>query len=467
MKNRTFTPPQHPSFSRRSFLSASAAATASFFIVPRHVLGGAGQIPPSEKVNVASIGAGGMAKHNITSSFKSGLANIVALCDVDEEKAAEMYNQFPEARKYRDFRVMLENQKDIDAVIIATPDHTHAVATMMAMKMGKHVYTQKPLTHDIYEARMLTEAAKQYKVATQMGNQGRSGEGTQLMKEWVMDGAIGEVREVHCWTNRPIWPQGMTRPTEIHAIPSTLDWDLWLGTAPMRPYNKAYAPFRWRGYWDFGTGALGDMACHIMDQPYDCLELGYPISVEASYTVNASGEKRAEIDAETAPMASIIKYEFPARGSMPPVDFYWYDGSLLPFRPQDLDEGRQLGDGDNGMLLIGSKASLVAGCYGNSPRIIPETKMKEYKRPPKTLPRVEGGTGGHEDNWLQACKGQAKATSPFEYAGPLTEAVLLGNLAIRAGGGKKLLWDGPNMKVTNYPEVNQYVRREYRAGWSL
>jgi len=448
-------------------LASSSGALASFFIVPRHVLGGAGQIPPSEKVNVASIGAGGMAEGNIARCQDSGIANIVALCDVHDRSAKETYKLYPDVKKYRDFRVMLEKQeKEIDAVIIATPDHTHAVATLTAMKLGKHVYTQKPLTHDIYEARILTEAAKKYKVATQMGNQGHSGEGTCLIKEWVNDGALGQVREIHCWTDRPghRWPQGIARFKDIMPVPEDLDWDLWLGTAPTRPYHEKYAPFSWRGFWDFGTGALGDMGCHIIDQPFDSLQLGYPTSVEGVYTVTARKQQRDEIEAESPPTSSIIRYEFPARGNLPAVTLFWYDGGLKPFRPRELDDGRTFED--NGFLLVGDQATLMAGCYGLSPCLIPDAKMKAYKRPAKTLPRVEGGVDGHEKNWLMACKGQVKSSCPFEYAGPLTETVLLGNLTLRSGG-KKLLWDGPNMTVTNCPEANQYVRRDYRRGWSL
>ncbi|MHC4302215.1 MAG: Gfo/Idh/MocA family protein [Planctomycetota bacterium] len=434
--------------SRRDFVGGAAAA-AAFTIVPRHVLGGAGHTPPSEKLNIAGIGAGGKGAGDIGGVSSE---NIVALCDVDDEKAAETYKKFPKAAKYRDFRKMLEKEKSIDAVVVATPDHVHAPASMMAIKMGKHVYCEKPLTHSVYEARMLTEAARKYRVATQMGNQGHSGEGTRLICEWIWAGAIGEVREVHAWTNRPIWPQGIDRPEETPPVPPTLAWDLWLGPAPYRPYHPAYLPFKWRGWWDFGTGALGDMACHIIDPVFWALKLGHPKSVEAIST---------SVNSETAPKASIIYYEFGAREGMPPVKMTWYDGELMPPKPDELEEGRRMGSRNGGALFVGDKGKLMCGCYGKNPRLIPETAMQAYERPPKTIPRVEG----HHKDWLNACKGGKPACSNFDYSGPLTEAVLLGNLAIRAG--KRLEWDGENMRVTNVPEANRYVRRDYRAGWTL
>lgn len=446
---------QNKGISRRDFLGAAGAAAATaaaFTIVPRHVLGGNGYIPPSEKLNIAGIGVGGMGRNNVG---RCDTENIVALCDVDDAYAEKAFVLYPKAKKWRDFREMLEKQKDIDAVIIATPDHTHAVIAMTAMKMGKHVYCQKPLTHSVYEARRLTEAAREAKVATQMGNQGHSGEGIRLICEWIWDGAIGQVREVYAWTNRPLWPQGLERPKETPPVPATLDWDLWLGPAPYRPYNPAYVPWKWRSWWDFGTGALGDMACHIIDPAFWALKLGYPTGVEASST---------KVNSESAPIASIIRYQFPARGDMPPVKLTWYDGGLMPPRPQELEPGRKMGDNDGGVLFIGDKGKLMCGCYAKSPRLIPETAMKAYTRPPKTIPRV-GGIDNHEQDWIRACKGGKPASSNFDYSGPLTETVVMGNLAIRAG--EKLDWDGLNMKVTNVPDANKYVRRPYRQGWSL
>jgi predicted dehydrogenase len=465
--------------SRRKFLGSAAAAATAFTIIPRHVLGGAGFTPPSEKLNVAGVGVGGMGADNIVEI--AGMAydeenkklfktregeNIVALCDVDTEFAADIFNAFPKAKKYKDFRKMLEKQKDIDAVVIATPDHTHAVIAMMAMKMGKHVYVQKPLTHSVYEARKLTEAARKYKVATQMGNQGHSGEGVRLICEWIWDGAIGDIREVHAWTDRPVWPQGITRPKETPQVPSTLDWDLWLGPAPVRPYHPTYHPFSWRAWWDFGTGALGDMACHVLDPVFSALKLKYPTSVEASCSTYVAIGKmwEKEENTESFPRASIVHYNFPARGDMPPVKLTWYDGGLMPQRPEELEPRRKMADGSSsGAILVGEKGKLMYGEYGDHPRLIPETKMREYKRPPKTLPRIKVS---HEMNWVQACKGGKPASSNFDYSGPFTEMVVMGNLAIRFPG-RRLDWDGQNMKVTNLPDANEFVHRQYRQGWTL
>jgi predicted dehydrogenase len=440
-------------FSRRDFIGSGVLAGAVFTILPRQVLGGPGQTPPSEKLNIAVIGAGGMGRSNTRNVSHE---NIVALCDVDEKRAAETFELYPGAKRYRDFRVMLEKQKDIDAVIVATPDNTHAVAAIMAIKLGKHVYVQKPLTHDIYEARKLTEAAREAKVATQMGNQGHSGEGVRLICEWIWDGAIGPVREVVAWTDRPgrYWEQGhIGRPEETPAVPPTLDWDLWLGPAPYRPYHPIYVPHDWRGWWDFGCGAFGDMGCHVLDPVFTALKLGYPISVEASTT---------PVNDETYPAGSLVYFNFPAREDMPPVKLSWFDGGLMPERPEELESGRQMGNGASGVIFIGDKGKLMCGEYGDSPRLIPETKMREYTLPPKTLPRVNGS---HEQNWIDACKGGEPACSNFEYSGPMTEVVLLGNLAIRKR--EKLYWDGPNMTATNMPELDRYVRREYREGWNL
>ena len=428
--------------------------------------------PPSEKLNIAAVGIGGVGRNNLIkltggkTEFVNGEEqivsfgdeeNIVALCDVDEGYAGPIFELCPRAKKYRDYRRMLEKQKDIDAVLIATPDHTHAVIAMAAMQLGKHVYVQKPITHSVYEARVLTEAARKYKVATQMGNQGHSGEGVRLICEWIWDGAIGPVREVHAWTNRPVWPQGIDRPTDTPPVPAALAWDLWLGPAPYRPYHPAYTPFKWRGWWDFGCGALGDMACHVLDPVFWALKMRYPISVEACAT---------KVNDETFPLASIVRYEFPARDGMPPVKLNWYDGGMKPARPEELEPARPLEQAESNVLFIGDKGILRCGEYGDSPRLIPETKMREYKRPPKTIPRIPGGSDGHEKNWVQACKTGVPACSNFDYAGPFTETVVMGNLAIRYLG-KRLDWDGENMKVTNVPEANEYVHRQYREGWSL
>jgi len=437
---------------RRDFIKSAAAASAafSFTIVPRHVLGGPGHTPPSEKLNIAGIGVGGKGAGDLRGVESE---NIVALCDVDQKRAAETFKRYPKAKVYKDFRRMLEKEHNsIDAVTVATPDHVHAPASMMAIKMGKHVYCEKPLTHSIYEARQLTLAAREYTVATQMGNQGHSGEGIRLICEWIWDGAIGPVREVHAWTDRPggRWKQGVDRPEETPPVPPTLDWDLWLGPAPERPYNPIYCPFTWRGWWDFGTGALGDMACHILDPAFWALDLGYPRSVQAATT---------SVNDETYPLCSVIEYEFPARGDKPPVKLTWYDGGLKPTRPDELEPERKL-EG-NGVIFVGDKGILMCGCYGSHPRLVPESKMQAYQLPPKTIPRVEG----HHKDWINACKTGKPACSNFDYAGPLTEMVLLGNIAVRTG--RRLEWDGENMRCTNVPEANDYIRREYRKGWSL
>ena len=446
---------------RRDFLLSAATGAAAFTIVPRYVLGGPGYTPPSEKLNIAGIGVGGVGKSNVNAVSSE---NIVALCDVDEKFAAEVFNKYPTAKKYSDFRRMLEKQKDIDAVIVATPDHTHAVISMMAIKMGKHVYCQKPLTYSVYEARKLTEAAREHKVATQMGHQGHSGEGIRLICEWIWDGAIGPVREVHAWTNRPVWPQGIGRPEDTPPVPATLDWDLWLGPAPYRPYHSTYLPFNWRGWQDFGTGALGDMACHIIDPVFWALKLRYPTAVEACHSYDVREMWKRADNKETYPRASIVRYEFPARGEMPPVKLTWYDGGMLPPRPDELEPDRQMSD--NGVIFVGEKGKLMCGNYGDGPRLIPDTRMQEYERPAKALARIEGGVDGHEKDWVRACKDGRPASSNFDYSGPLTETVVMGNLAIR-NAGKKLEWDGQNMKVTNLPEANEYVHRQYREGWVL
>jgi predicted dehydrogenase len=435
--------------SRRHFLGSVGAAAAAFTIVPRHVLGGPGHTPASEKLNIAGIGVGGRG-----AGVLGGVAgqNIVALCDADSQRAAETFKRYEHVKKYRDFRKMLDKEdKNIDAVTVATPDHVHAVASMMAIKMGKHVYCEKPLTHSIYEARMLTEAAREHKVATQMGTQGQASEGNRIISEFIWDGAIGAVREVHVWTNRPIWPQGIGRPDEMPPVPETLDWDLWLGPAPSRPYNPAYLPFVWRGWLDFGTGALGDMGCHNFDPIFRALKLGHPTSVEATSTL---------VNKETYPVASIVHYEFPARGDMPPVKLIWYDGGLKPPRPDELGEGRKLRS--EGILFVGDTGKLL------NERLIPESRMADYGKPPQLLPR----SPGHFKEWIDACKGGKPAGANFDWAGPMTEVVLLGNVALRPElRGKltqtKLYWDGENMKFTNVPEANDYLHRQYRQGWVL
>ena len=440
--------------SRRMFLAGTAAASMVGCATARKPsLRRLGYRSPNEKLNVAGIGVGGKGGGDIDGCKSE---NIVVLCDVDWGRARDSFRDFPQAKRYRDFREMLEKEdKNIDAVTISTPDHVHAVAAMMAMKMGKHVYVQKPLTHSVYEARKLTEAARKYGVATQMGNQGHSGEGVRRFCEMIWSGTIGEVREVHAWTNRPIWPQGIPEPLPEQPVPEDkdIDWDLWLGPAPWRPYNSDYAPFKWRGWWDFGTGALGDMACHIMDPVNWAMMLGYPSSVEC-----LSQEGKND---QTAPNKSIIRYEFPARGGMPPVTVTWYDGGNLPPRPEGIGENVRLGDGDNGSLFIGERGMIAIGTYGGSPRLFPESLRADYETPDPMIPR----SIGHYREWIQACKGGAPSPGNFDYAGPFTEWVVMGNLALRCEG--KLLWDGEKMKVTNNRGANRYVRRKYRKGWKL
>jgi predicted dehydrogenase len=440
---------------RRDFIGG-AAAVAAFTILPRHVLGGPGNTPPSEKLNIAGIGVGGRGADDLRELESQ---NIIALCDVDEARAADTFKRYPNARKYKDFREMLDKEdKNIDAVVVATPDHVHAVASMAAIKRGKHVYCEKPLTHSVYEARMLAEAARKAGVATQMGNQGQASEETRVTCETIWDGAIGQVREVHVWTDRPLngindvyWPQGVDRPKDTPPVPGTLAWDLWLGPAPYRPYNRAYLPFVWRGWWDFGTGALGDIGCHELDPVFRALKLGHPTSVEACCT---------RVNDETYPVASRVTYEFPARGDMAPVRVNWYDGGMKPPRPAELDEGALWGTG--GTLYVGDKGKMLG--Y----RLIPESRAKEYGRPPRSLDR----SPGHHAEWIAACKGGKPAGSNFDHASLVAQVVLLGNVALRPALKEKLtrvklLWDGPNMAITNIPEANKYLRTDYREGWSL
>ena len=468
---------QEGKISRRDFVGGAAACFAGFTIVPRYVLGGAGNTSPSGKINLAFIGTGGQGIVNLKQLLDFPEIRVIAVCDVNEtsdysefyfggtagrEPARQIAEQsyakqqpsgtYKGVDTYTDFRTMLQERKDIDAVLVATPDHVHAVASMAAMKMGKHVYCEKPLTNTVYEARKLGEAAREYKVATQMGNQGQASEGTRLMCEWIWDGAIGSVREVLAWTDRAggRWPQGVERPAETPPVPKTLNWDMWLGLAPYRAYNPIYMPFRWRGWCDFGTGALGDMGCHVLDPVFRALKLGHPTTVSAECTA---------FNRDSYPTASTIYYEFPARGDMPPVKLTWYDGGRLPQRPEELEAGRKMPA--SGTIFVGDKGKIISDEYSGAPRIIPETKMKAYEVPPKTLPR----SIGHHNEWVEACKGGKQAGSNFEFASLMTQVVLLGNVALRAG--KKLSWDGANMKVTNVPEANEYLHRPYREGWTL
>jgi predicted dehydrogenase len=411
-------------------------------------------------VNVAGIGAGGLGAGDIATHAKNG-ANIVALCDVDDK--APSFRSFPKAARYRDFRKLIDKEaKNIDAVTVGTPDHIHAVAAMAAVRAGKHVYCQKPLTHTLHECRELTKAARAAGVMTQMGNQGHATEGARLTNEWIQAGVIGEVREVHVWSDRAglLWKQGIDRPKESPPVPSTFDWDLWLGPIHERPYNTIYAPLGWRGWRDFGTGALGDMGCHIIDHPVWALGLGAPSTVEASVTLDGSVVAGGGPNFETYPIASIITYQFPARDARPPVTMTWYEGGLMPPTPAEMPDGVRL-EG-NGVLYVGSKGKMHHSSHGGMPMLLPASLNDQAKTVARTMKR----SPGHYEEWLLACKGGARPISNFDYAGPLTEIVLLGVLALRAPG-KRLQWDGANLKVKNAPELDPFIHTEYRKGWSL
>jgi predicted dehydrogenase len=465
---------------RRQFLGGTALSTAAFMVVPSYVLGLRGQTSPNNKLNIAGIGIGGQGGADLDSILKESPGeNIVALCDVDADHAAHTFEKFPAAKQFKDYRKMLDEMKEIDAIVVGTPDHHHAFASMTGLHHGKHVYCEKPLTHSVWEARQVRAAAKAANVTTQMGNQGAGSEETRRLCEYVWNGAIGDVHEVHIWTDRPsnglfneYWPQGVNRPQETPPVPATLDWDLWLGPAPERPYNPIYCPFRWRGWWDFGTGALGDIGCHAMDPVFRALKLSAPISVEASST---------RVNTETYPVGSMVTYHYAARPAavqannphvkgmsgvgagevaMPALKLTWYDGGLRPPRPEGLEDEQVMGD--NGRLLVGTKGYILNN------RIYPESRRREFGEPPKTIPRVPG----HYRDWVDACKARKESGADFEWAGPLAEAVLLGNVALRvqlreALTRYRLAWDSANLRFTNLEEANKYLRRDYRAGWSL
>ena len=441
--------------SRRSFLGAAVGA-AAFSVVPRYVLGGPGEKPPSERLNIAGVGLHYVGARNLG---KLESENIVALCDVDTRWTDKAAEKWPKARKWKDYRRMLEEQKDIEGVIVATPDHWHAIITSMAMKLGKHVYTQKPLTQNVWEARQLQKIARETGVVTQMGHQGHSGNGTRRVVEWIRAGTIGTVREVHCWSPKPAgsWEQGSVKTPEA-PVPAALDWDMWVGPAEMRPYSPVYHPFTWRGFWDFGGGALGDMGCHIMNAAWWALDLAAPTAVEACST---------KVYEETACDASVVHYEFPARGKRPALDLYWYDGGLKPPRPIVMERDRKLRN--SGTLFVGEDGCLSCGTYGTDPMLIPASRMENFDSPPETIPRVNYGKGDiewqHEHNWAHAAKEGTKAVSDFEYACPLAEAVQLGNVAVRTR--RRIEWDAENLRVTNVPEANKLVHPEYRGEWSL
>ena len=461
---------------RRQFLRGTTLSATAFMIVPGAVLGLRGATSPNEKLNLAGIGIGGQGASDLSNMESE---NIVALCDVDQNYAGHTFKKYSKAKPFTDYRKMLDEMKDIDGVVVATPDHHHAFASMEAIKRGKHVYCEKPLTHSVWEARQVAKAARDAKIMTQMGNQGQASNETRRLCELVWANVIGPVREVHIWTDRPsnglfneYWAQGVNRPKETPDVPATLDWDLWIGPAPMRPYHPIYLPFVWRGWWDFGTGALGDIGCHAMDPVFRALKLGAPLSVQASST---------RVNDETFPLGSMITYQFPARPAttqsintyttglqgaaagaieMPPCKLVWYDGALRPPRPEILPQGIKMGD--NGRMLVGDKGFIL------NDTAFPEACGKAAAAVPQTIAR----SPGHYKEWIEACKTGKPSGSNFNFAGPLAESVLLGNVALRVQLREeltvcKLLWDSENFKFTNLDDANKFIRRDYRAGWSL
>ena len=481
--------------SRRKFIKTSTAAVAGFYIVPRHVLGGVGYVAPSDKLNIAAIGAGGKGNSDIVNAWSEGNNNVVAFCDVDTNMASSAMKKFPKAKFYKDYRKMLDEMKDeIDGVTISAPDHIHAVAAMHAMNAGMHVYVQKPLTHNIAETRRLTEGARYHKIVSQMGNQGASNPGQEQIQQWFDSGAIGTIHTVQVWTNRPVWPQGIPVPPAGAIRPEHLsaeDWNLFIGPAKMVDYDPLYHPFKWRGWWNFGTGALGDMGCHLIDVPFRALQLGYPTEVECSVGQVFKRDWIPEYIPEGCPPSSSVQLRFEATKVNPsPINFTWSDGGIRPFHPELIPANDDMGDSGstNGVLMIGEKGVISCGTYGINPKLY--TNDGEVKTMPEDFesknPYVKMAEFGHQHAWAEACKAgfdspeHRSLTSSFDYAGPMTETVLMGNLAIRSYGlirdvkgrtdyygRKKLLWDGPNMKVTNFDDANQFVTREYRDGWKL
>lgn len=474
--------------SRRDFIKNASLAMGGFYILPRHVLGGKGFIAPSDKLQIAGIGAGGKGESDLWSFYNSGKADIAFLCDVDERQTAKSRQRYPNAKVYTDYREMLEKEaKHIDAVSVSTPDHMHAVQAMAAMQLKKHVYVQKPMAHDIYEARMMTKAAHDHNVVTQMGNQGSSGDGVRILQDWHQAGLIGDIHTIYCYTDRPVWPQGVMRPTNISPIPAELNFDLWLGTAPQRDYFDGLLPFNWRGWWDYGTGALGDMACHIMAPAFAVAGLGYPIAAECSVATRYTAPWQRLNAPDSGPMSSHIILTFKGQNGKPDIKLHWMDGGIQPERPAELGPNEIMGDGGNGVIFEGTKGKMMAGTYGVNPQLLP-TNLTNTTKVPQIIERVNGASEGHYAAWVEACiagPGSREAkmlSSHFDIAGPLTESVLMGNLAIRSydvkvndkkglttypGRNIQLLWDGPNMKITNFDPANQFVKRTYRDGWSL
>ncbi|HIG30192.1 MAG TPA: Gfo/Idh/MocA family oxidoreductase [Verrucomicrobiales bacterium] len=442
--------------SRRQFAVNTAIGSLGITFIPRHVFGGQGKLSANEKLNVACIGVGGRGAASVNAVHKAN--NVVALCDVDSRQASKMYKKIPKAKVFNDFRVMMDQmEKEIDAVTVATPDHTHAVAGMAAIKRGKHLYCEKPLAHSIHEIRAMMKAARDYKVITQLGNQGHSFDHIRVFCEWIWDGAIGNVTEVlagcgavHC--KIPLLP----KLKEKHDIPKELDWDYWLGPAQERPYHPMYLPGQWRGWSPFGSGTIGDWICHVVDPVFWALDLGAPSSVQAT-----AENYDPVLHKDTFPAGSKVVFQFPANDKRGPIKLVWHSGETHIPRPPELEQGRK--SPVTGAVVIGDKGKIIYGSHGaGGVRIIPEVKMKQYKRPDPTLPRVKG----HHNDWLDSIRTGKQAGSNFEYGGPLTELAQLGIIAIKMLG-KKLEWDGPNMRFTNNPEANQYINPPYRKGWSL
>ncbi|MCX7044931.1 MAG: Gfo/Idh/MocA family oxidoreductase [Candidatus Sumerlaeota bacterium] len=449
---------------RRKFIAASAAAavsaaaaatTFSCTIVPRHALGGPGKPAPSGKLNIGCIGVGSQGTGVTKDLGGMPNVNIAAICDADEKQAANAMKAFPGRPFYKDFRVLLDKEKGLDAVMVATPDHWHAPISIRAMKLGKHVYCEKPLAHTVEEARLMGKVAAEMKVVTQMGNNGHGGEGLRLTKEFIDAGAIGAVKEVHVWSDRPgrFWDtQGRRRPSDTPPVPPTLDWNLWLGPAAQRPYHPDYAPRKWRGWFDFGCGALGDMMVHNADPAWYALDLGAPESIEA---------QTAETNPDSFPLWTIVTWNFAAKGKRGPVKLVWYDGGKKPALPPGSESDRKLED--NGIYFAGDKGAMICGGWSSPPRLVPETAMKNYQRPPKTIER----SLGHRIEWVNACiAGKPQdAKAGFWYSAPFTESLLIGVLPIRLG--KKIEWDAESMKAKNAPEADPLIRKKYREGFGL
>lgn len=489
MQKRKTTRPS--TLSRRSFLEKGMIAS-SFFIVPRHVLGGVGYTAPSDRLNLAAIGAGGKGASDIRNASVNGRERVAALCDVDFSGSARSSAEaFPDAKLYHDYREMLDKEKDIDAVTISTPDHVHGPAAAFAMERGKHVYVQKPLTHNIREARILAEMARKHKIVSQMGNQGASNPLLGMVQKWVDSGALGSISKVQVWTNRPVWPQGFAMPEPDESQkPEGLYWDLWLGPAPYRPYTPNLHPFNWRGWWDYGTGALGDVGCHLIDIPFRTLGLKYPTDAECSVASIYSQMWTPDYHPEGCPVASFITLHFDAtEKSKAPVEMTWSDGGIRPAHPEIVPAGHDIGgpQSQNGVLIIGEKGLISTNINDSSP-LTPKLYLDDgtTEAGPETA-ESEEPEYGHQRKWADACKAgfgspeHRALTSSFDYAGPMTETVLMGNLAIRSYmlrrensegrmeyfGRKKLLWDGESMRITNLEEANQFVGRTYREGWGM